>query len=102
MDKPISEKGLVIAESRRRILGQVMTDKLPFTDFNSSTQMIVTVIQEEVPLPREEGQPVHIIALCSLMERCWSFEPKARPSIPSCCTELERMVSFVFPPLSVC
>ncbi|KIO21978.1 hypothetical protein M407DRAFT_79667, partial [Tulasnella calospora MUT 4182] len=72
---------------------EVMTDKVPFPELNSAGVITLTVIQGAVPSPREDGQLGQIVALCSLMTDCWTFDPKARPSIDRCCNKLKWMVS---------
>ncbi|KIO17619.1 hypothetical protein M407DRAFT_32694, partial [Tulasnella calospora MUT 4182] len=76
---------------------EVMTNKVPFPELNSEGVITLTVIQGEVPSPREDTQMAQIVALCSLMTDCWAFDPKARPNIVHCFDELKWMPST--PPL---
>ncbi|KIO23996.1 hypothetical protein M407DRAFT_26606 [Tulasnella calospora MUT 4182] len=72
---------------------ELMTDKLPFPELSSPGGIIMTVVQQRVPKPREESQLGQIVALCSLMTDCWAFDPKSRPSITQCCNRLKWMPS---------
>ncbi|KAG8950723.1 hypothetical protein FRC04_007142 [Tulasnella sp. 424] len=72
----------------------VMTDKVPFHEVNSAGVITLMVIQGEVPETREDAQLAQIITLCSLMKDCWAFNPRARPNIARCCTELKWIPSL--------
>ncbi|KIO22319.1 hypothetical protein M407DRAFT_79319, partial [Tulasnella calospora MUT 4182] len=77
---------------------EVMTNKVPFPELNSEGVITLTVIQGEVPSPREDTQLAQIVALCSLMTDCWAFDPKARPNVVQCFDELKWVVSSVLAP----
>lgn len=70
-----------------------MTNKVPFPHLNSEGMITLTVIEGEVPSPRQDTQLAQIVALCSMMTDCWAFDPNARPSISRCSNELGWMVS---------
>ncbi|KIO18213.1 hypothetical protein M407DRAFT_32102 [Tulasnella calospora MUT 4182] len=76
---------------------EVMTNKVPFPELNSEGVITLTVIQGEVPSPREDTQMAQVVALCSLMTDCWAFDPKARPNVVQCFDQLKWMHSI--PPL---
>ncbi|KAG8915096.1 hypothetical protein FRC00_008014 [Tulasnella sp. 408] len=75
------------------ICWEAMTNKVPFPELKSEGVITLTVIQGEVPSPREDAQLAQLVALCSLMTDCWAVDPKARPTIDRCWDELQWMPS---------
>ncbi|KIO18890.1 hypothetical protein M407DRAFT_224512 [Tulasnella calospora MUT 4182] len=75
---------------------QVMTNKVPFPELNSEGAIVLKVVEGQVPAAREDTQLSQIVSLCSLMTDCWAFDPRNRPNISQCKTEVNRMVSRTF------
>lgn len=69
-----------------------MTNKIPFYELGDG-RVVLMLTEGEVPSARDDAQLAHVIALCSLMQDCWAFDPESRPSIDRCCTELKWIVS---------
>ncbi|KIO20230.1 hypothetical protein M407DRAFT_81831, partial [Tulasnella calospora MUT 4182] len=78
------------------ICWEVMTNKVPFPDLNSEGAITLKVVQGEVPAAREDTQLSQIVRLCSLMTDCWAFDPRNRPNIARCNSEVKWMVSRIF------
>ncbi|KIO18019.1 hypothetical protein M407DRAFT_32314 [Tulasnella calospora MUT 4182] len=79
------------------ICWEVITNKVPFPELNAEGAIVLKVVEGQVPVAREDRQLSQIVRLCSLMTDCWAFDPRNRPNISQCKTEVNRMPSI--PPL---
>ncbi|KIO33889.1 hypothetical protein M407DRAFT_49968, partial [Tulasnella calospora MUT 4182] len=68
---------------------EVMTNSIPFQDVRNTTTVIVRLIRGDLPSISNDARMLLIQALCSLMIKCWSIDPKKRPTAEECCKSVE-------------
>lgn len=67
-----------------------MTNLAPFSDDNDAT-VFVRVLQGD--LPSFNSDQLTILAMCSLLSRCWTKEPSERPTAKKFLKSIDWMVS---------
>lgn len=72
------------------ICWEAVTDKYPFPDSGEGV-ITLMVIKGQLPSIYDDNQLSQIHQLCCLMIRCWSHDPKERPSAADCQKALELM-----------
>ncbi|KAG8984224.1 hypothetical protein FRB90_005474, partial [Tulasnella sp. 427] len=77
---------------------EMMTDEVPFEEFNTEHAIMWRVVQGTVPSIHDNSQVGQVVRLCNLMSRCWSLEPENRPNVFQCWNEVNRLPSI--PPLT--
>lgn len=75
---------------------EIMTNKVPFDDTNSPGAITLKVVQGEFPSIRDDADVSQIIKLGTLMMECWSFDPRARPTVAECIPKL-RFIPYIIP-----
>ncbi|KIO18995.1 hypothetical protein M407DRAFT_62632, partial [Tulasnella calospora MUT 4182] len=60
---------------------EIMTGKLPFSDLQRVPDIMMRVVEGQVPSTSEDKHLSQIVRLCSLMTDCWAFNPRERPTI---------------------
>ncbi|KIO19355.1 hypothetical protein M407DRAFT_36120, partial [Tulasnella calospora MUT 4182] len=60
---------------------EIMTGKLPFSDLQRVPDIMMRVVEGQVPSASEDKHLSQIVRLCTLMTDCWAFNPRERPTI---------------------
>lgn len=72
-----------------------MTNSIPFQDVKKDSIVVKRVIQGNLPSVSEHARTLLTRALHSLMIKCWSIDPKERPTAETCRSSMDRMASNV-------
>ncbi|KAG6907327.1 hypothetical protein DXG01_009409 [Tephrocybe rancida] len=83
---------------------EIFTGNVPFHETRSSIRVALKVTKGQVPSRPSDGDPAYLIhglneSIWKLMERCWAFDPLARPAMAAIVSslELERSTTFKDP-----
>ncbi|KAG6915261.1 hypothetical protein DXG01_012422 [Tephrocybe rancida] len=83
---------------------EIFTGRLPFHNARFSSTVVVKVMKGQVPSWPPDGDPAWLIhglneSIWKLMERCWAFNPTARPAMAAIVSSLksERPATFKDP-----
>lgn len=79
--------------------GQIITDKSPYHEYQSETQVLLQICGREdsrrTPEPRDLSSiPLKVL---QVLRKCWSFEPNQRPNTERCLEGLETFVQVKIP-----
>ncbi|KIO23343.1 hypothetical protein M407DRAFT_27187 [Tulasnella calospora MUT 4182] len=73
------------------IFYEVMTNSIPFQDVRKDSMVIKHVIDGKLPSVTDHTRMSLILALCSLMIKCWSINPRERPTAEHCRMSMDWM-----------
>ncbi|KAG9019835.1 hypothetical protein FRB90_003424 [Tulasnella sp. 427] len=73
---------------------EIMTNDFPFQEFHDM-EVIVKVVQGNVPSISDDARMLSIVKLCKLVTRCWSTSPVERPTATECHMAISWMPMIV-------
>ncbi|KAG9019834.1 hypothetical protein FRB90_003423 [Tulasnella sp. 427] len=73
---------------------EIMTNDFPFQGFHDM-EVIVKVVQGNVPSITDDARMSSIVELCKLVTRCWSTSPLERPTATECHMAISWMPMIV-------
>ncbi|KIO19749.1 hypothetical protein M407DRAFT_48863, partial [Tulasnella calospora MUT 4182] len=63
---------------------EAMTNSIPFQDISADVIVVERVIRGDLPSITDDTRMSLIQELCSLMMRCWNYNPTERPTATDC------------------
>lgn len=68
----------------------------PFAEYDDGDEVAELVRSgQRPPLPVESGSDASVVAILSLIRKCWDVDPEARPTFARIALKLEKIVSMV-------
>ncbi|KIO32716.1 hypothetical protein M407DRAFT_66312, partial [Tulasnella calospora MUT 4182] len=77
------------------IFYEVMTNSIPFQTVRKDSMIIKHVIDGKLPSVTDHTRMSLILELCSVMIKCWSINPRERPTAEDCRKSIKWMVGSV-------
>jgi len=72
---------------------EVITERLPFYDAEGPTVVMRRILDGQLPTAQETPEFDTVTSVWGLLQWCWAMEPKDRPTINECLSELQSFTS---------
>lgn len=70
---------------------QAITDRYPYEELDSEAQVIMKIIDGQVPMIHDHHRLSQIHKLWKVMQKCWTTDPSERPSA----TEYRKAITWI-------
>ncbi|KAG8901177.1 hypothetical protein FRC00_008560 [Tulasnella sp. 408] len=71
------------------IAWEAITDRYPFEELHVESAIAIKIMEGQLPSLYRHHQLSELHQLCSIMNNCWKFDPRERPSATKCLKDIE-------------